>query len=127
MREQIVIDGAVHVRWTPSITMDPAAHIRSTWRGNPTKPLSSKAIFEYMLLGKYGPEYQARAKAVLERRNGPQCKVHKLPAPFRAYDYLPSPGNYCRICVAVYRERRDKDRAEAKALREALNGGYKYE
>lgn len=30
----------------------------------PTKPLTDRAIFKYMLDGKYGPEWQAKAREV---------------------------------------------------------------
>lgn len=126
------LESIEHVTWTPGqVTMDPHAHLPSTWRGDhATKPLTNRAIARYAREGRYGKALQLRVAKADEHRATKVGIVYRCACGasqgvrYLRYGYLPQPGYWCPKCQAVHRATRDKEQELHRQFKERIRNEY---
>lgn len=112
--------------------MNPQVYLPSTWRDARGPLLTDRRIKHYVLLGRYGPEMQERARAVQQwiakRRVLPQFKCIGCGSQdgvrFYAYSYLSEHGNFCPTCIGIERKAHEYDLELKARYREASRREY---
>lgn len=103
------------VEWTPTSTSH--VPLRPAWRDARGVPLTNRRITARAREGWYGKRAKelADAKASKRFKDAASHVVHRCSCGstewvrFVKYDYLPAPGNYCRVCLAFARKSRDQE------------------
>lgn len=104
------------VSYKARVTMDPRAHLPSTWRDAIGKPLTDRRIKFYQSQGRLG----GGSIMTLPPVTGPRCcscqGVSNVKR--RDYSYLPKAGYWCELCLERERNSRDKDKELARLVKE---------